>query len=46
MTEFFCSVETVNRMFLGFPCTVKTDRSLLSKLMMGTDDEEGTLRFG
>jgi len=29
MTGFFCSVEPVGRMFLGFLCTVKTLRSLL-----------------
>jgi len=37
MTEFFCSVETVDRMFLRFPFPVKTDKSLVwSKLMIGS----------
>ena len=29
-TGLTCSVKTVGRMFLGFPCPVNTDRSLLS----------------
>jgi len=43
MMEFFCSVETVDRMFLRFPCPVKTDRSFLSSQNCWRDLP---LRFG